>query len=148
VYYFSQSCLKVLYRYRAGNMAWNQWRIAMECFLFAIIYIFSSKFIESVSSPLLYQWQIIISFARLRSVANKCSTNSVRPFTLWDNVMLTCLSKTNIALLKTSAFQTALFTDLLCPRKIATDPHNLVHVNIQCRHDRYPELKICISERT
>ena len=31
-------------------------------------------------------------------------------------------------------------------RKVLTDPHILLHVNIQCPYDRYPKLKIYASE--
>ena len=31
-------------------------------------------------------------------------------------------------------------------RKVTTDPHILAHVNIQCPDERYPKLKIYISE--
>jgi hypothetical protein len=31
-------------------------------------------------------------------------------------------------------------------RKITTDPHILAYVKIECPDDRYPKLKICISE--
>ena len=34
----------------------------------------------------------------------------------------------------------------ICLRKITTDPHILVHVNTECPYDRYPKLKMCISE--
>jgi hypothetical protein len=30
----------------------------------------------------------------------------------------------------------------LCPQKITTDPHILVHVNFGCPDDRFPKLKI------
>jgi hypothetical protein len=33
-------------------------------------------------------------------------------------------------------------------RKITTDPHSLAHVNMEFSDDRYPELKIYISEPT
>ena len=31
-------------------------------------------------------------------------------------------------------------------RKITTDPHMFAHINVKCPYDRYPKLKIYISE--
>ena len=31
-------------------------------------------------------------------------------------------------------------------KKIITDSHNILHVNMECPDDRYPKLKICIAE--
>ena len=42
--------------------------------------------------------------------------------------------------------QTCLFADPFWLRKIATDRHILTHLNIECRNDMYPKLKIYISE--
>jgi hypothetical protein len=53
---------------------------------------------------------------------------------------LTCRSK------QASASQIFLLMDSLWLRKITTDPHILPHVNVECPDDRYPKLKICISE--
>jgi len=39
-----------------------------------------------------------------------------------------------------------LIADLFRLRKIATNPHILAHVNIACPDDRYPKLKMYISE--
>jgi hypothetical protein len=39
-----------------------------------------------------------------------------------------------------------LVADLFWLRKITTDPHILPHVNTECSDDRYPKLKIYISE--
>jgi len=36
--------------------------------------------------------------------------------------------------------------DPFCLRKITTDPHILVHVNVECAVDKEPRLKIYISE--
>ena len=43
-------------------------------------------------------------------------------------------------------FQTFLPVDPFCLRKIITDPHILADVNTGCPDDRYPKLKIYISE--
>jgi hypothetical protein len=40
----------------------------------------------------------------------------------------------------------SLLVDPFWLRKITTDPHILPHVNIDCTDDRYPKLKIYISE--
>jgi hypothetical protein len=45
-----------------------------------------------------------------------------------------------------SVSQTYLLADPFRLRKITTDPHILAHVNKECTGDRYPKLKICISE--
>jgi hypothetical protein len=44
-------------------------------------------------------------------------------------------------------FPNVLLLDPFRLRKITMDPHILAHVNTECLDDdRYPELKICISE--
>jgi hypothetical protein len=51
-------------------------------------------------------------------------------------------------LLYTSVSQTFLIAYPFWFRNVPTDPHILAHVNITWPDDRYPELKICISEIT
>ena len=43
---------------------------------------------------------------------------------------------------------TCLLADPFSLRKITTDPHSFAHVNMGCSYDRYPKLKLYISELT
>jgi hypothetical protein len=70
-------------------------------------------------------------------------TNTLTAWSTWVQVI--SLYGINIQeMVWDNVSQTFILEDTFWLRKMTTDPHNLVYVNIDFMDDRYPKLDICI----